>query len=109
MTSGGYGVDTAELTSAGEHVQMQAADRMGPPLKAVGDIDVAAQDFGPEHTHHFQQYTAGIDRLVAMVKGYVDVSRDFGGRLGGASSTYQSVESQTEQSMQHERNALGGE
>lgn len=109
MTSGGYGVDTAELTSAGEHVQMQAADRMGPPLKAVGDIAVAAQDFGPEHTHHFQQFSAGMERLVGMVKSYVDVSRDFGGRMGGASSTYQSVESQTEQSMQHERGSLGGE
>ncbi len=109
MTSGGYGVDTAELTSAGEYVQTQPVDQVSPPLKTVENIGLSGENFGPAHTHHLQQYTAGIERLVEMVKGYITISDDFGGRLGGASSTYQSVESQTEQSMQHERGSLGGE
>jgi len=107
MTAGGHGVDAADLTSAGEFVRTQAVDQVSAPLMTVENVAVAAQDFGREHTHQCERYQAGIDRLVAMVKGYLRVCDDFGDRLGGASGQYESMESDTEHSVGNQHGSLG--
>lgn len=94
MSGDGRRVDPQMLAAAAKLVAEAPADQLGTPLKELESLELSSADFGREHGHCFQGFTAGVEQLGASVDSYLQASQSYADALTSGGSAYRGGEEQ---------------
>jgi hypothetical protein len=104
MANGGYQADSQAMADAGVKLSNAAGDTTAKAAK-VGPTQLTQQEFGRVHGAYFNDYKAGIDTMVAAMKGLAGALTNLGGGIGSASGAYQTADANAAASAQNAGNS----